>query len=129
MKLTTRGRYAVQALMDLITNSGGKAVKLQDISYRQALSISYLEQLFRQLRIGSVVKSVRGPGGGYVLAREPQEITVGEVLRAVKEVTSYSAVLKLSDQATREHIQAHKVITRLDEVAEGVLKQTLASLL
>jgi Rrf2 family iron-sulfur cluster assembly transcriptional regulator len=129
MKLTTRGRYAFQALIDLITNSNGKAVKLLDISTRQNLPIAYLEQLFRQLRIGGVVKSVRGPGGGYVLARAPEEISIQDVLKAVKELTSYSDVVKLSEDATRDAICAHKVITRLDEAAMKVLSQPLSSLL
>lgn len=129
MKLTTRGRYAFQALIDLIANSNGKAVKLLDISTRQNLPIAYLEQLFRQLRIGGVVKSVRGPGGGYVLAKEPSEITIQDVLKAVKELTSYSDIIKLPEAATRDAICAHKVITRLDEAAMRVLAQPLSSLL
>lgn len=129
MKLTTRGRYAFQALVDLITNSNGKAVKLMDISVRQNLPIAYLEQLFRQLRIGGVVKSVRGPGGGYVLAKEPSEISIQDVLKAVNELTSYSDIIKLNDASTREGICAHKVITRLDEAAMKVLSQPISSLL
>lgn len=129
MKLTTRGRYAMQALVDLVMNTSGKAVKLQDISQRQDLPIAYLEQLFRQLRIGGVVKSVRGPGGGYVLARDPSEITLYDILSSVKELTNYSDVVKLGDNATREKICAHKAITRLDEAATKILQQTLASLL
>lgn len=129
MKLTTRGRYALQALIDLIANSNGKAVKLLDVSTRQNLPIAYLEQLFRQLRIGGVVKSVRGPGGGYVLAKEATEITIQDVLKSVKELTSYSDVIRLPENATRDAICAHKAITRLDEAASKVLSQTLASLL
>lgn len=129
MKLTTRGRYALQALIDLISNSAGRAVKLQDISDRQGLPLSYLEQLFRQLRIGGVVKSVRGPGGGYILAKDSAEISVQDVLKAVKEVTSYSDVIKLRPNATREEICAHKAITRLDEASDKVLRQPVANLL
>ena len=129
MKLTTRGRYALQAIIDLISNSNGKAMKLQDIASRQNLSIHYLEQLFRQMRIGGVVKSVRGPGGGYVLTRDPADISIQEVLKAVKEVTSYSDIIKLQQDSTREGICAHKAITRLDEAAGKVLSQSLASLM
>lgn len=129
MKLTTRGRYAFQALLDMIANSNGKAVKLLDISTRQNLPIAYLEQLFRQLRIAGVVKSVRGPGGGYVLAKEASEISIQDVLKAVKELTSYSDIIKLPENATRDAICAHKVITRLDEAAMRVLAQPLSSLL
>lgn len=129
MKLTTRGRYALQALIDLIENSNGKAVKLLDISNRQGLSIAYLEQLFNQLRRGGVVKSVRGPGGGYVMARDAASISIQDVLKSVKELTAYADVIKLPDEATREGVCAHKAITRLDEAAMKVLAQPISSLL
>ena len=85
MRLTSKGRYAVRAILDLTFNSNGKPVRLQEISERQNISLHYLEQLFRRLRKGSVVKSVRGPGGGYVLARTMDDITVKEVLTSVGE--------------------------------------------
>jgi len=85
MRLTSKGRYAVRAILDLSFNSNGKPVRLQEISDRQSISLHYLEQLFRRLRKGSVVKSVRGPGGGYVLARNMDEISVKEVLTSVGE--------------------------------------------
>ena len=85
MRLTSKGRYAVRAILDLTFNSNGKPVRLQEISERQNISLHYLEQLFRRLRKGSVVKSVRGPGGGYVLARTMDEISVKEVLTSVGE--------------------------------------------
>lgn len=85
MRLTSKGRYAVRAILDLTFNSNGKPVRLQEISERQNISLHYLEQLFRRLRKGSVVKSVRGPGGGYVLSRTMDEISVKEVLTSVGE--------------------------------------------
>lgn len=85
MRLTSKGRYAVRAILDLSFNSNGKPVRLQEISDRQSISLHYLEQLFRRLRKGAVVKSVRGPGGGYVLARNMDEISVREVLTSVGE--------------------------------------------
>jgi Rrf2 family iron-sulfur cluster assembly transcriptional regulator len=85
MRLTSKGRYAVRAILDLTFNSNGKPVRLQEISERQNISLHYLEQLFRRLRKGSVVKSVRGPGGGYVLARTMDEISIKEVLTSVGE--------------------------------------------
>ncbi len=85
MRLTSKGRYAVRAMLDLTFNSNGNPVRLQEISTRQAISLHYLEQLFRKLRTGRVVKSVRGPGGGYVLARSMDEITVKDVLECVGE--------------------------------------------
>ena len=85
MRLTSKGRYAVRAMLDLTFNSNGNPVRLQEISSRQAISLHYLEQLFRKLRTGRVVKSVRGPGGGYVLARSMDEISVRDVLECVGE--------------------------------------------
>ena len=85
MRLTSKGRYAVRAILDLTFNSNGRPVRLQEISDRQAISLHYLEQLFRRLRKGSVVKSVRGPGGGYVLSRSMDEITIKDVLTSVGE--------------------------------------------
>jgi len=85
MRLTSKGRYAVRAILDLTFNSNGRPVRLQEISERQRISLHYLEQLFRRLRKGSVVKSVRGPGGGYVLSRSMDEISVKDVLVSVGE--------------------------------------------
>ena len=85
MRLTSKGRYAVRAMLDLTLHSNGNPVRLQEISSRQAISLHYLEQLFRKLRTGRVVKSVRGPGGGYVLARSMDEITVKDILECVGE--------------------------------------------
>lgn len=85
MRLTSKGRYAVRAILDLAFNSSGKPVRLQEISERQKISLHYLEQLFRRLRKGNLVKSVRGPGGGYLLARSMDEIVIKDVLLSVGE--------------------------------------------
>ena len=85
MRLTSKGRYAVRAMLDLTFHSNGNPVRLQEISTRQSISLHYLEQLFRKLRTGKVVKSVRGPGGGYVLSRNQDEISVKDVLDCVGE--------------------------------------------
>jgi Rrf2 family iron-sulfur cluster assembly transcriptional regulator len=85
MRLTSKGRYAVRAMLDLTTHSNGNPVRLQEISTRQNISLHYLEQLFRKLRNGQAVKSVRGPGGGYVLARSMDQITVKDILDCVGE--------------------------------------------
>ena len=85
MRLTTKGRYAVTALLDLALHARQGPVSLADISERQEISISYLEQLFAKLRKNGLVKSVRGPGGGYRLSREAAEIFVAEVIDAVDE--------------------------------------------
>ena len=85
MRLTSKGCYAVRAMLDLTTHSSGNPVRLQEISTRQNISLHYLEQLFRKLRNGNSVKSVRGPGGGYVLARSMDQITIKDVLDCVGE--------------------------------------------
>jgi len=85
MRLTSKGRYAVSAMVDLTKQQQDGPVTLAAISDRQFISLSYLEQLFRRLREGGLVNSVRGPGGGYTMARDPSEITVAEVIRAVNE--------------------------------------------
>ena len=85
MKLTTRGRYAVTAMLDLAINGGKRPVSLADISGRQEISLSYLEQLFAKLRREELVTSARGPGGGYRLARRGAEIFVAEIIDAVDE--------------------------------------------
>ena len=83
MKLSTKGRYAVMAMVDLAKQSEGGPVVLADIAERQHISLSYLEQLFGRLRKGAQVKSVRGPGGGYRLNRKPAEITLCEVVECL----------------------------------------------
>ncbi|MEJ2454522.1 MAG: Fe-S cluster assembly transcriptional regulator IscR [Candidatus Thiodiazotropha sp.] len=85
MKLTTKGRYAVTAMLDLALHYGEGPITLADIAQRQGISLSYLEQLFSRLRKRSLVSSVRGPGGGYSLGKDAREIYVGEVISAVDE--------------------------------------------
>ncbi|MEK9712126.1 MAG: Fe-S cluster assembly transcriptional regulator IscR [Thalassolituus sp.] len=85
MRLTTKGRYAVTAMLDLAIHGRQGPVSLNDISGRQGISLSYLEQLFAKLRRGGLVSSVRGPGGGYRLSREDAEINVAEIVDAVNE--------------------------------------------
>jgi Rrf2 family iron-sulfur cluster assembly transcriptional regulator len=85
MRLTTKGRYAVTAMLDLAMNQGKGPIALADIAQRQGISLSYLEQLFAKLRRRALVSSVRGPGGGYNLARKATDIHVAEVISAVDE--------------------------------------------
>jgi Rrf2 family iron-sulfur cluster assembly transcriptional regulator len=85
VRLTTKGRYAVTAVLDLAIHQGAGPIALADIAQRQGISLSYLEQLFSKLRKRGLVVSVRGPGGGYNLAREPAAIFVAEVITAVDE--------------------------------------------
>lgn len=85
MKLSTKGRYAVMAMADLADNSSGKPVTLAEVAERQEISLSYLEQLFGKLRRGGLVASVRGPGGGYLLARDPRAMRIADIIMAVDE--------------------------------------------
>lgn len=85
MRLTTKGRYAVTAMLDLALHDDRSPISLADISKRQEISLSYLEQLFSKLRQNGLVLSVRGPGGGYRLSRDADEIFVAEIIDAVNE--------------------------------------------
>ncbi len=86
MRLSTKGRYAVMAMADLAGHeAGAKPVSLADIAERQDISLSYLEQLFAKLRRGGLVRSVRGPGGGYRLSRTPAELRIADIILAVDE--------------------------------------------
>lgn len=86
MRLTSKGRYAVMAMADLALHGGGeRAVPLQEVARRQEISLSYLEQLFARMRRAGLVSGVRGPGGGYRLARAAAQVTVAEIIDAVDE--------------------------------------------
>ena len=85
MKLSTKGRYAVMAMVDLARQGANRPVTLAEIAERQDISLSYLEQLFGKLRKGAQVKSVRGPGGGYMLTRHPSEMRIADIIVAVDE--------------------------------------------
>ena len=85
MKLSTKGRYAVMAMVDIAANSDGSPIALADVAERQEISLSYLEQLFGKLRRGGLVKRVRGPGGGYLLAHTAGETRIADIILAVDE--------------------------------------------
>ena len=90
MRLSTKGRYAVTAMLDLSINSTSGPVNLSDISKRQDISLSYLEQLFAALRSKKLVRGVRGPGGGYYLGREADEISIANIICAVDEWVEFT---------------------------------------
>ena len=85
MRLTTKGRFAVTAMLDLAIHSPQGAVKLNAISERQQISLSYLEQLFSKLRRASLVESIRGPGGGYILAGSADQINIAQIIAAAED--------------------------------------------
>ena len=84
MQISTKGKYSVRALLDIAQHSNGSPVSLGAISKREGISLLFLEQLFQQLRKGDIVKSVRGPHGGYILARDSSEITIGDIVRLIE---------------------------------------------
>lgn len=90
MRLSTKGRYAVTAMLDLTLHSKDRPVTLADISSNQGISLSYLEQLFAALRGKQLVRGVRGPGGGYFLAREPEQISIADIICAVDEWVEFT---------------------------------------
>ncbi|MFD2111855.1 Rrf2 family transcriptional regulator [Thiorhodococcus fuscus] len=90
MRLSTKGRYAVTAMLDLALNAGKGPVTLADISASQGISLSYLEQLFAALRAKSLVRGVRGPGGGYYLGKSAEEISIANIICAVDEWVEFT---------------------------------------
>jgi Rrf2 family iron-sulfur cluster assembly transcriptional regulator len=137
MKLSTKGRYAMVALSDLALQPEGTLVSLSEVSRRQNISLPYLEQLFVKLRRAGLVESVRGPGGGYRLARPASEIRVADVLGAVDETvdamhkgagasggTSGSKAQSLTNRLW-EGLSAHVYVflhqTRLSDVTQNTL--------
>jgi len=99
MKLSTKGRYAVTAMLDLALNANdGNKVTLADISEFQGISLSYLEQLFARLRQTKLVTGTRGPGGGYRLSRPANEISVAEIIHAVDDRTGKEKVMKINER-------------------------------
>ena len=104
MRLTTKGRYAVTAMLDLALHASRGPVSLNDISGRQGISLSYLEQLFAKLRRSGLVASVRGPGGGYRLSREDTSINVAEIVDAVNESMDATRCNRKGDCLSLIHI-------------------------
>lgn len=129
MKLTSRGRYAVTAILDIALHGGDEPVSLADISERQAISLSYLEQLFAQLRREGIVHSVRGPGGGYQLGKTPEEISVGMIIQAVNESVDVSKCKGNGNCRDNSRCLTHSLWERLEEQIEQFLHTiTLAEL-
>jgi len=116
MKLTTKGRYAVTAMLDLALRYDKGTVTLADIARRQGISLSYLEQLFAKLRRNGLVDSVRGPGGGYNLAMDPSKISVAEIIVAINEnIDATRCGGEKNCQANDEPCLTHQLWTDLSE--------------
>lgn len=121
MRLTTKGRYAVTAMLDLSVNAKSGPVNLNDISKRQDISLSYLEQLFAKLRKQELVTSVRGPGGGYRLGRLESEIYVAEIIDAVNESLDTTRCKGKGDCHNGETCLTHHLWQDLSEQIHGFL--------
>ncbi|OOF48552.1 Fe-S cluster assembly transcriptional regulator IscR [Rodentibacter trehalosifermentans] len=129
MKLTSKGRYAVTAVLDIALNSGTGPVNLADISERQNISLSYLEQLFAKLRRGGLVKSVRGPGGGYRLGLPSEQISVGMIISAVNENIHVTKCLGRGNCQQGTECLTHTLWEELSNRIESFLNEiTLAEL-
>ncbi len=110
MKLSTKARYALRGMVDLALHCDQRPVSRRDIAQRQDISPHYMEQLFAKLRDAGLVEAVRGPGGGYLLSRSPQEITVGDVIRAADEVLAPAPCLRA--ESPRDCDRAAACVTR-----------------
>ena len=115
MRLTSKGRYAVTAMLDVAIHAHKNPVPLADISERQEISLSYLEQLFSRLRRHQLVTSVRGPGGGYRLARDARLISIGDVIQAVDESVDATRCQGQSNCQQGERCLTHSLWTELSE--------------
>jgi Rrf2 family iron-sulfur cluster assembly transcriptional regulator len=129
MRLTTKGRYAVTAMLDLALHTDSGPTSLADISGRQDISLSYLEQLFAKLRRRDLVSSVRGPGGGYRLSRTGDAIFVAEIIDAVNEAVDATGCGGTNDCQQGEVCLTHHLWCDLSDQIHGFLSQiSLANL-
>jgi Rrf2 family iron-sulfur cluster assembly transcriptional regulator len=119
MKISTKGRYAVSALIEIALNQEKGPVTLSELASMQGISLSYAEQLFASLRKQGLVKGTRGPGGGFKLARQPVEITVGEIIRAVYQNEAANWV----EPATSAGERAASYWERLDNKIDSFLDE------
>jgi len=122
MKFTTKSRYAVNALADLEhLSSYENPVSLKDIADRQGIDLTYLEQLFRKLRIAGIVKSVRGRNGGYVYASNPQNISIKNIMDAVEENLDATKCAGTSSCHSGQQCNSHKLWDDLNNVVDEFL--------
>lgn len=132
MRPGSKGRYAVAAVLDLAQQAAGRPVPLVEIAGRQDVSLSYLEQLFAHLRRAGLVRAIRGPGGGYLLNREPQRIAIADILDAVEPEPPTRGAGRISVssgrgygeelwQALDQHVRGFLQGVTLQDVAEGRL--------
>lgn len=123
MKLTSKGRYAVTAILDIALYADNGPVSLSDISERQHISLSYLEQLFAKLRRHNIVKSVRGPGGGYKLSVAPSEISIAMIITAVNENIETTACFGHGNCSNGSECLTHSLWEKLSQRIENFLSE------
>jgi Rrf2 family transcriptional regulator, iron-sulfur cluster assembly transcription factor len=129
MRLTTKGRFAVTAMLDLALHGSAGPVTLSGISERQKISLSYLEQLFGKLRRRELVESVRGPGGGYHLARDAGKVTVADIISAVEETLDSTQCGGRENCHDNHRCMTHELWEELNTTVYGFLSGvTLAQL-
>lgn len=121
MRLTTKGRYAVTAMLDLAINHESETVTLRNIAEKQKISLSYLEQLFAKLRKHELVKGMRGPGGGYRLARSADEISIADIIVAVDEPMEFTDCHGLENCKGGERCLSHHLWVQLTDQLDGFL--------
>ncbi|MFQ6091330.1 MAG: RrF2 family transcriptional regulator [bacterium] len=134
MRLTTKGRYGLRAMSELAKDYGKGPVAIKTISERQHLSTHYLEQLLAKLRRGGLIESVRGPGGGYVLAKNPADISVGDVVRTLEgpiamakcidESLMQNACERVDDCVVR--LMWKRISAKVEEVLDGISLEDLS---
>ena len=133
MRLTTKGRYGLRAMFELAQDYGKGPVAIKTISDRQHLSIHYLEQLLAKLRKSGLIQSIRGPGGGYVLAKKPEDISIGDVVRILEGPI---AMAKCIDESLVQNVCEHvddcvvrlmwkRVSTKIEEVLDSISLEDL----
>lgn len=123
LKISKKGYYSVRAIIDIATHSRNSPVSLSNISKRQDISLHYLEQLFMKLRRSKLVKSVRGPGGGYLLAKKPKEISIGDILFSVEEPV---APAKICLTTNNKNTKGANYCNKIDECVSRLVWQKLA---
>jgi len=129
MRLSTKGRYAVTAMLDLALHSGKGPVTLADISVSQGISLSYLEQLFAALRGKQLVRGVRGPGGGYYLGKPPEDISIADIICAVDEWVEFTRCGGRENCREGQRCLTHSLWDRLsDEIFNFLNDISLADL-
>lgn len=121
MRLTTKGRYAVTAMLDLAINHDSESVTLRNIAEKQKISLSYLEQLFAKLRKHELVKGTRGPGGGYRLARNADDISIADIIVAVDEPMEFTDCHGLENCKGGERCLSHHLWVQLTDQLDNFL--------